>query len=263
MVSQSVEDLVRIGIQAVESQDFALADAVFEEVLQIQPDHRSAAFFYARSAVQRGDWSTVLWRWQSRVHAQGWTIDVAIGIGEAQRELGNHEAAAEVLMRALMEHCADPNLYPSLARLETVRGDHAKAVRWWQRYLEVHPDDVSALHGLGVSQLETGAFGAAVVSLAKALAGAPEDVWMRLQLARALTLAGQWGVARDMWTGLLRAGSAHPAFAQVYRGMMQHLRAARADPAADPARVPPAEELAAWEHLETMAVEERKQDLLF
>src|SRR5947199_341518 len=84
------------------------------------------------------------------------------------------------------------------------RGDLKAAVVELHRALEIEPDNVEALFGLGTVRVARGEFAAAAVSLERAISLQPDTPAMHFALAGALASAGNRSQARDGYRRVLK-----------------------------------------------------------
>jgi tetratricopeptide (TPR) repeat protein len=126
---------------------------------------------------------------------------------------------AEREFRLVLE--TEPNNQDALAGLGQVqveRGQFSEAVPLLERATRVSTQMVSAFRTLGDAHLALGELEKASVAYRQAVALAPDDVGLRLSLARSLTEAGDYGEANSVCRQSLRYVKGSPEHqAQVYR----------------------------------------------
>lgn len=131
-----------------------------------------------------------------------------------------------------------------------VRAEIAEEDKEWNQALEAYqfaeaadPDDPRIQRGLGLTLCELDQFSAAIDSLTKALAGAPEDPLLCYKMGEAFLGVGQRAQAKACFEEALNLGLEAPASDEVRAWLEQETtRAARPRPAPRPAEPAPEEE---------------------
>jgi Tfp pilus assembly protein PilF len=110
-----------------------------------------------------------------------------------------------------------------LAHLYRQNGDLKRAAHWFERAVELKPDDVNALVWLGNIELDEGRPGDAEPMFARALALEPKSVSARFGLGRAALAKQEYGRAVEYLEAILaldpQATGAHYPLAMAYRGL--------------------------------------------
>ena len=113
-----------------------------------------------------------------------------VGLGVSLMHMGRLDQAANYLFEAVDINPLQPETWFHLGRLECMRGNWESAVSYFESSLELQPDDVAALTGLGEARLNCDLNAGAERALRAALARAPEDPRVMTQLG---ALAGRRG----------------------------------------------------------------------
>jgi tetratricopeptide (TPR) repeat protein len=110
---------------------------------------------------------------------------VFLQLGEALRRQGQLEPALKLGLRGLERHPSQPEAHDLVARVSVDLKDFARAFEEWEAVLEVAPEHVGALKGLGYLCFQQGRLGDAerFLSRAATLGGGP-DVHAALETVR-------------------------------------------------------------------------------
>lgn len=129
------------------------------------------------------------------------TISTLIALGGVSKSLGadaEHVAAAEA--GGADDRTIDQLLHEADAALD--RGEHARARDLYAEAVRRNPASVHALRRLALLQSRDGELDRAGVNLRRAIALAPEDSGLSLDLARILSLRGRYDEAEAIYVGL-------------------------------------------------------------
>jgi tetratricopeptide (TPR) repeat protein len=126
-------------------------------------------------------------RWSDEL-ARNPSSFVFLQLGEALRRQGQLEIALKIALRGLERHPQNADAHDLVARIAVDRRDFARASTEWQTVLELSPNHLGAMKGLGYVSFHQGRFGDAERYLSKAAAeGAGSDVNNALEMVRRST----------------------------------------------------------------------------
>lgn len=195
----SVDDAVRLAIDAHRAGRLHEADEVYRAVLEVAPEHPDALHFSGVLAHQlgRGDEAVALIRRAVALTPEH--PDVHNNLGNVLSELGRNEeaeAAYREVLRLLPDH-AD-----ALSNLGVVlrdRGCLDEAEAAYLRSLELAPDNSQTLHNYGNLLRRQRRFDDAVRVYRKSIALQPVHAGNYHKLARIYYAAGQPGEAAEVY----------------------------------------------------------------
>src|SRR5215207_2702884 len=83
---------------------------------------------------------------------------VFLQLGEALRRQGQPDVALKIALRGLERHPKQPDAHDLLARIAVDRRDMSRASEEWETVLNIAPDHVGAMKGLGYICFQQGRF---------------------------------------------------------------------------------------------------------
>ncbi|HSS77853.1 MAG TPA: protein kinase [Thermoanaerobaculia bacterium] len=152
-------------------------------------------------------------------------------LADAQYRLGRFAAARNQLNRLLARYPEHYDAESKLAQIELLHGSVERALELYRGLVRRNPE-MTELSNLGFAQLVLGRYGEAEESFRRALAGAPRNAGIQLNLADALLLEGKRVEAEATYRRLL-AGTRQPsADVEVLSARAQALAHLKQGPAA-------------------------------
>ena len=234
----TLDKAFELALQHHRTGRLAEAEAIYRQLLQIDPRHADALHLVGVIADQRGQSelaaATILRAIALRPHAAAYHSN----LGEAYRKLDRFDEATAAYREAirLQPNGAEPyyNLgnvlreqrkfpeaieaftkaielnprwaaaYTNLGNIVKDEGDPARAVALYRRALEIDPAHLNAQSNLGVGLLTLGYLDEALTSHRTALAMAPNDAEIRCNLGSALASMGRVDEAIEEYRTAIR-----------------------------------------------------------
>ena len=137
----NLEEAMAVGIRRLREGRFEAAEAVYQAVLAVAPEHADALHF----------------------------------LGVLRYQLGQHEVAIELIRKAIMAAPGYADAHSNLGNLYKEQGELEKARQAYLKAIEINPGHVGAYNNLGVTMRALGNAAAAVEILLKALDLGPDN----------------------------------------------------------------------------------------
>jgi tetratricopeptide (TPR) repeat protein len=175
------------------------AEAMLAATTLRLPDNAELAVEYAWLASRRADWAAAAGRWQA-VRERFTHVALAYSFGAAAlRELGQSEAAEQLLGAAVERFPTDAESLIAHARLALSRGDHDTAVQRFERAVARCPAYWAAHAGLAQSLAGAGRLDDADRVLGAALQRFPAELAAHVEYAAMATRRRAWKDAVERW----------------------------------------------------------------
>ena len=167
------------------------AKALYEGILEERPDHPDALHLLGVISLQTGDPEGGL-----DYMRRAWALvpdDVQIGLNlaGALKSLGRADEAIGCLSGLAAVEKDSPSVHLTLADILDEQGNHGGAELHYRRALELSPDDVAALTGLGRVLRFTGRDGEAEAAWRRVLEINPEQIGAMVNLALLIMSRGR------------------------------------------------------------------------
>ncbi len=175
-------DILSLAIGHHKAGRLAEAEALYRQVLTIQPAHTDAWRFLGIVALQVGR-NDLAVRWISQAIAlQPQTHDAWSHLGEAYRALGRFEEAVTAFRRALELQPSAPEVYNNLGNVLRDQGRLDEAVGAFRKAIELHADLPEPYNNLATVLADRGQVDEAIVAYHHALQLRPNypQAWSNL-----------------------------------------------------------------------------------
>ncbi|MXW38946.1 MAG: tetratricopeptide repeat protein [Acidobacteria bacterium] len=174
------------ALRAEAAGDFAVAEALYDQLLGLQPGDPDILYNFGNLYVRTRRFGEAAERYQGALAARPAHVAARVNLGSALLMLGRRDEAMDHLRRALEHDPADPDANRTLAGLFAYRGENEAAIRHYRTVLEHDPQDGPAHRDLAIVLAAEGEFAAAWehVGAAERLGSPPNaDFLLRLQAA--------------------------------------------------------------------------------
>jgi len=209
------------AFQLLQAGRLVEAEALYRQVLAVQPDHALALHHLGVIAHQSGrDDLAVEWIRRALVLAPE-DYAAHFNLGEACRTLGRLDDAAVSFRRALELDPTWAEAHHGLGFVLMQRGDREEAVAAYQRAVELRPDFLAAWINLGNALKDGGRCEEAVEAYHRALALRTDVAETHNNLGVALAKLGRWEEAAAQYE---RALALRPNYAQACNNLGNALR---------------------------------------
>ena len=174
------------ALRAEAAGDFAVAEALYDQLLGLQPGDPDILYNFGNLYVRTRRFGEAAERYQGALAARPAHVAARVNLGSALLMLGRRDEAKDHLRRALEHDPADPDANRTLAGLFAYRGENEAAIRHYRTVLEHDPQDGPVHRDLAIVLAAEGEFAAAWehVGAAERLGSPPNaDFLLRLQAA--------------------------------------------------------------------------------
>lgn len=207
-----------------DSGDFAGADALLREAMEVFPDEPGPVLDYAWVAQIGRDWPEAAQRWQQVRERHGtYSVGYTAGAG-ALRELGRVEEAAALLEDAAARFPDEAAPVVERAWFAQHRRDWDGAVQRWDEVRRRFPGQIAAYQGGSQALRETGRLEEAEALLAAGIDLFPGDAGLWIDHAALASRRRDWAEAARRWQAVRMRFPDHSAS---YTGAAQALREER------------------------------------
>lgn len=215
-----IQSAIQLAMQHHQAGRLEQADAIYRQILSVQPNHVDAMRFLGLIALQRGQSDSAV-EWLKRA------VDGAPGLLEARCELvaalvsaGQWEQAIAAAHSVLVDRPADPATWYNLGlALFNVRRLN-ESVEAYRNALSLKPDFAPCWNNLGNALRESDRFEEAVQAFERSLAQRPGHVETHINLAETHKDAGRFDRALE---GLERAIAISPDCAEAHDALARML----------------------------------------
>ncbi len=129
---------------------------------------------------------------QKAAEIQPSSLETWRNLGEVYEVKGEHEKALQAFLRAAsLSKATDVSAYVSVARVATRLGNDKLAIKYWEKYLELHPTDATALNDAGTLCLRNRQYDRAITLFKRAAEAAPDNPAPYYNLACVYSAVGQ------------------------------------------------------------------------
>ncbi len=194
---------------ALDTGDFGRAEIALSELAAREPGSSQLKAREAQLLLARGETRRALELMREATDRRPTRSNLA-NLATMELNAGDAAAARRRLEQALALAPEDFRLGSQLAMIELLAGDTSRAAALYQE-LVTREGGSTELSNLGLALLLLGRFAEAADAFEQALALAPKNVFMLLNLADARWLAGQEGAARELYEALLERMEETPA----------------------------------------------------
>jgi protein O-GlcNAc transferase len=187
----TIPEALQIAVQRHRAGRLVEAEALYRQILAVQPNHADALHLLGLIAHQSGnDHLAVEWIRQAIVLSPN-NSAAHCNLGEAYRATGRLEEAMAAYHRALQLKPGYPEAHNNLGNALRARGQLAEAVVAYRRALELKPNYPEAHNNLGVALRDQGQLAEAVAAYRRALELKPDFPEAHNNLGVALAGRGQ------------------------------------------------------------------------
>jgi tetratricopeptide (TPR) repeat protein len=192
------------------------AEALYQQILAIDPRHADAQHLLGVIAHQRGDHALAVSMIETALEWSPQSLQYCSNLAEALRALGRTDEAIAACRRALEQSPDAPELLHNLANTLCDQGRYEEAIGLYNRALQRKPELVPAQVHRANALRATGHHGAAITALRKIVQQQPAYVEALNSLGLALREQGQLAEAIERFEQVLQR---KPLFAEGYSNL--------------------------------------------
>lgn len=195
----------------------------YEKTLRLAPRHFGALHHVGIIAIQTGNYDGGAGFLRSALAINPDVAPAHLDLGNAYKEMGQHEQALASYGRALELGFDHPDLHYNRANALQAMERHQEALEAYDLALSAHPEDIEALNNRGTVLRALGRAQEALDSYERALALAPHNVDLLNNRGNALKDLARYGEAISCFDAALHVDP-HSADAWFNRGVAEHAR---------------------------------------
>lgn len=221
MANVSLPEALRLAIAHHQAGRLQQAEAIYRQILQIQPTHPDALHLLGVIALQVGQHDVACELIGKALEIFPNSADFLGNLGEALRGAGRLVDAEVAYRRALQVNPNLPSTYNNLGIVLKQLGQTDEAIKSYRQAIALKPDYFQALNNLAITLKELGLNNEAILLYRHALAINPASAETCNNLAVVLRETGQLHEALQLFQ---RAVELRPDFADAYEGLGSALR---------------------------------------
>lgn len=221
MSSAPPQEALRLAIRHHQAGQLQQAEAIYRQILQLQPSHPDALHLLGVVAHQVGQHETAVELIGKAIGAAAKSPEYHANLGEALRALGRLDEAVASYRRAIRLNPRFASAYNNLGIALKQQGKDAEAVTAYRRAIAVKPGYPQALNNLAIALKEQGKTDEAIGHYRQAIALDPNSAETHNNLGVALKEQGLPDQAIDHFQ---RALALKPDFAAACEGLGGALR---------------------------------------
>jgi tetratricopeptide (TPR) repeat protein len=205
----TVAEALNIALKHHQAGNLQQAEAIYRQVLAVEPANAQALHFLGVAALQRGQPAAAIEHIARACQLDPMNATYHGNLGSAYGTLGHFDRAVESLKAALR---CDPNFadaHNNLGAALSKMGKHEEAVAAIRRAIKLRPTLVAAHINLGNVLQEQAKLDEAIASYRQALRLEPDNVDARYNLGLAVSKRGEFALAEENYRHALRINPRH------------------------------------------------------
>ena len=187
----TIEQAFAAALQHHQSGRLAEAEAIYREILAVEPRQPGALHYLGVIAHQVGRHELAVDLIQQAIAIAPAIPDFYSNLGEAYRRLGQVDTAIAAYRQALALHPDYPEAHSNLGNALWEKGQLNEAIAACRRAIALRPDYPEAHSNLGVALSDQGQYDAAIAACRQAIAYKPDYAEAYNNLGNALKEKGQ------------------------------------------------------------------------
>jgi predicted O-linked N-acetylglucosamine transferase (SPINDLY family) len=192
MSMATIPEALQIALQHHQAGQLQDAEALYRQILQVQPQHPDALHLLGVLAHQGGQHEVAVRYIERAIACDPQVAAFHNNLGEVYRAMGQLPDAIAHYRRALGLQPAYPEAHYNLGNALRDQGNLAEAVASYEKALALRPGYAEAHNNLGVTLKEQGRLGEAVAQYKKALAHISDSAEVYSNLGVALQEQGEF-----------------------------------------------------------------------
>jgi protein O-GlcNAc transferase len=209
----TIQQAFALALQRHQAGQLADAEALYRQILAVQPSHADALHFLGVIAHQAGRHDVAVDLIRQAIVLNPDNPSAQANLGAALTALGQLDEAMAAYRRALELQPEFPNVHINLGVMLAAQGRRDEAIAAYRRALELQPDSPEALNNLGNALKERGELDEALAACRRALELRPDYPEAHNNLGNAL--AGQ-GHDEEALAAYRRAVELKPDYAEAH-----------------------------------------------
>lgn len=218
----SLQEALRLAIRHHQSGQLAQAEAIYRQILQVQPEHPDALHLLGVIAHQVGQHEAAVDMIGKAVKLAPQSPEYPANLGESLRALGRLDEAVAAYRKAIRLNPKFAPAYNNLGITLKQQGKDTEAIAAYRRAIAVKPDYPQALNNLAIALKDQGDLAGAIEHYRRAIALDPASAEAHNNLGVALKEQGLPDQALECFR---QAITLKADFAEAYEGLGSALRA--------------------------------------
>jgi len=191
-VIQNTNERLLGAFERHQAGDLEKAEAIYQSILEEQPDEPNALHLLGVIALQSGNYEIAVGYIERAISVNSQVADFFNNCGEAYRGLGKHDLAVARYEQALSINDKYTDAYNNLGNILNHLGKTREAIDNFKHALALKPDFAEAHNNLGNSLNDLGQSEQAIDHLEQALTIKPEMAEAHNNLGNALHMLGRY-----------------------------------------------------------------------
>ena len=188
--STAVQKALAIGVQHHEAGRLQEAEAIYQEMLEIQPDNPALLYLLGRVAFQQGNSSTAVDYISKAISMNGSNASFHNDLGTVLTTQGKLEEAIASYHRAIAIKPDYANAHYNLGNALSAQGKPDAAITSYRQTIAIKPDYADAYYNLGNVLADHDNPDEAIASYQQAIAISPDYAKAHINLGNVLTAKG-------------------------------------------------------------------------
>jgi tetratricopeptide (TPR) repeat protein/2-polyprenyl-3-methyl-5-hydroxy-6-metoxy-1,4-benzoquinol methylase len=206
----AVAESLHRAIKHHEAGEIEQAEALYREIVRIDPAHADALHLLGVAAHQKSDHPTGVHFIRQAIAKSGGSALYYSNLGACYRSLGRNDEAIAAFREALRLHPVFVGARYNLAMALEASGSLDEALAEYDAVLRIDPACVEALNNRGSLLSSLGRYEEAVASYRQAVDCCPSAARLHYNLANALSRCGQYEAAAEEYRQTIRRDAAIP-----------------------------------------------------
>jgi len=217
----TVPQILDLGLQHHKAGRLVEAEAVYRQILAVQPNHADAWHMLGLIAHQAGHHDLALERLRQAIACDPNNATVYSNLGAVYQALGRFDEAIDSERRALQLNAALPEAHHNLGLALARRCQLEEAIASFRRAIQIQPNYAEAHYNLGAALAELNRLEEAVAALRQSLALNPYFAEAHNNLGVVLEKDGRF---EDAIAAYRRALEIKPDYAKAHKNLGNALR---------------------------------------
>ena len=144
-----IEETFELAFQNHTQKKFKIAEKLYKEILEKQPDHFQAIFYLGTLSIQTSKFQIAKTYYEKAIRIKPKNSDAHHNLGAVSQELGDFKKAIACYEKAIQTNPNNVSANSNLGNLLNELGEYKKALVYCERAIQLNPNYASAYNNLG------------------------------------------------------------------------------------------------------------------